>query len=1191
MATFTGAEPLIGKFEEFFEERYRKDLAELKAKYPESRSFYFSYKELEKFDPDLADEILQRPDKVINAAQMALVSIAGEMNKKFEPHVRVTDLPDSGLLVQEIGAAQIQRMIRIDGVVTKRAEVRPRVKIAVYHCTRCDSIFKIPIEKGTYLPDTCENCHKKALELDEDGSYFVDLQRSEMQELLERVRGGTPAATIELIIEDDLVNTIIPGDTVEITGIVRIRPIPKAKTQVYAKFIDVISMKNVQREFEEVELKKEDIEDILEFAKKPDTFDQIVKAIAPSIYGHREVKEALALQIFGGTPEKMLPEGGRIRSDIHLLLIGDPGVSKTRLIQYMADLAPKSVYVSGKSVTGAGLTASAERDEGGEGWTLKAGALVLASGGLASIDEFDKIDKIEQAALHEVMESQSYHPSTKLLLSGGREVEIGSFVEELMDKNKEKVYEGKDCLILDKGLEGINVLTTDFKRIYPTNISQVSKHKAPDYYIKVTLINGRTLLVTPEHPFWSISDGQITTKAASEIRAGDYTLMPSKLPIATDNSCQITDPSFFRFLGYHISDGGYELNRGKKNGINFTNKNEQIIRDYIKTIDKFFDSRHSIRTDYRTGVQMVRLISMPVVNRLKTLDPLLLEKGVLKALPSELMAAPDGCISEFLRAIFEGDGSISRRGTLSLVCENVKLAEQVQTMLLRFGVRAHMIKDQKVFRIYATGEKNLSLFALHIGFISDKKSKTLKHCINVKSRIPKRRRWTYSEAIPGCSEAIVRVMNTLKLTHHQTFGYVLNTQFGISRPLFEKAVGVLRKRLEEIRGLAVVIDSLDIKQISAIRRKLRISQQDIGGNRLRSHIGYWERNSMMKERYKALFRECCERLLAQETVVKRLEQLLESDISFCRIKKVEKIVDKGTDWVYDVGVRPTEAFISECAVLHNTVSVAKAGIVARFKARTAILAAANPKFGRFDPNQLPAEQFEVPPTLLSRFDLIFPIRDIMDEEKDKSLAQYILATHRDAALKRAPQREEYNVLSTEFLRKYIAYARKTVKPILTPEASEKIKEYYVQLRKLGQSQGAVAITPRQIEGLIRLSEASAKTRLTSHVDIQDAERAIRLTDFVLKQIAFDRTTGRIDIDIITTGQPRSRAEQYYDVVGVIRELSRNYDQVSREMIIDEAKKQIGIDEFVVRRYLDDMLRKGELFEPKPGFLKFVQRSE
>ena len=203
------AGPIIGKFEEFFEERYKKELAELKSKYPTVKSIYSSYKNLEKFDPEFADELMVHPDQVIQAAQSALISLSGEDAKKFEPHVRISDLPESGLLIQDIGAAQIQKLVRIEGVVTKRAEVRPRVKIAVYKCMKCDSIYKIPIEKGTYLPDVCENCHKKALELDEDGSYFVNLQRCEMQELLERVRGNA-MSNIEMIMEDDLVNVLIP---------------------------------------------------------------------------------------------------------------------------------------------------------------------------------------------------------------------------------------------------------------------------------------------------------------------------------------------------------------------------------------------------------------------------------------------------------------------------------------------------------------------------------------------------------------------------------------------------------------------------------------------------------------------------------------------------------------------------------------------------------------------------------------------------------------------------------------------------------------------------------------------------------------------------------------------------------------------------------------------------------------------
>ena len=682
MATSIDTSAYIEKFDEFLTDIYEKELAIFKSSYPSTKSFYFSYKKLEAYDPELADELVKHPDAVLEAAKETLVRLLGPEVKKFEPHIRIIDLPETELLIQDVGAAHIQKLIHLQGVVTKRAEIRPKVRIGIYRCTRCESVYKIPIEKSTEIIEVCEQCKKRALELDEEATYFVNLQRIEVQELLERVRGGTPAGHIEVLLEDDLVNTVVPGDTVDLVGILRIRPAPKTKAPIYSKFIDTISITNTEREFEEVELTKLDIKEIHEFSKRKDVIEQLTKAIAPSIYGHKEVKEALALQLFGGTIGKNLPEGGKIRSDIHILLIGDPGSAKTRLLQYITELAPKSVYVSGKSVTGAGLTAAAEKDELGDGgWTLKAGALVLASGGMASIDEFDKIDDEEQAALHEVMESQ-------------------------------------------------------------------------------------------------------------------------------------------------------------------------------------------------------------------------------------------------------------------------------------------------------------------------------------------------------------------------------------------------------------------------------------------------------------------------------------------------------------------------------TVSIAKAGIVAQFRAQTAILAAANPKFGRFDPNQLPVEQFDIQPTLISRFDLIFPIKDVLDEERDKHLVQYILTSHRDAALKKKPEAEEYNVMPTEFLRKYIAYARKNVKPILTPEASKKIEEFYLELRRLGQHQKSIAITPRQIEGMIRLSEASAKARLSSHVEILDAERAVRLTKFVLEQIAFDRTTGKFDIDIISsgTGQPRSKAEQYYEIVGILRDLTKSNEPTTREEIITQSKR-LNIDELTTRRILDEMQRKGELFEPKPGYLKLVPRSE
>ncbi|MBI5159557.1 minichromosome maintenance protein MCM [Candidatus Micrarchaeota archaeon] len=674
---------VVREFESFFEAKYLEKINVLLAVYPRKKSLNVDYSDLDSWSVELADELLRKPDKIVWCAEKALSGlVAGKTVEEFDAHVRFFNLPDQTLLIQDAGAAEIERLICLHGIITKRAEVRPRVEIAFYKCLHCDAEYKVPMTKKAKPLEVCEAC-KRRVKLVEEQSYFVNIQRVEIQELLERVRGGAPAGRMELLLEDDLVNSVVPGDNVEITGVMRIRPPIKVgeKTGVYLKYVDVMHIRNIQREFEEIEISKEEEDKIVAIARDPQVFEKIIQSIAPSIYGYEEIKMAVALQLFGGNPDKRLPEGGKIRSDIHLLIVGDPGSAKSRMLQYVTEIAPKSIYVSGKSVSAAGLSAAAEKDDLGDGgWVLKAGALVLASGGIAGVDELDKIDPEDRAALHEIMETQ-------------------------------------------------------------------------------------------------------------------------------------------------------------------------------------------------------------------------------------------------------------------------------------------------------------------------------------------------------------------------------------------------------------------------------------------------------------------------------------------------------------------------------TVSIAKAGIVARLKAETSIIAAANPKFGRFDPNKLPADQFDIPPTLLSRFDLIFPLRDILDEEKDRQLATFLLASHTAAGKKEGDKLvEERRPISIDLLRKYIAYARRKCKPILLAEANDKIKDYYVDLRKLGQRYGSVPITPRQIEGLIRLSEASAKSRLSDRVEAIDAERAIKLSDFVLKQIAMDKTTGQLDIDIIATGQPKSRVDKFNQILSIIEGLQREYDEVDIRQIMDEAK-QAGIDATMVERFIDDRVTKGDFYKPKHGFIKIVKRVE
>ncbi|MEM2908984.1 MAG: minichromosome maintenance protein MCM [Candidatus Bilamarchaeaceae archaeon] len=667
-------------FHDFFKLSYAEKINDLLLSYPEKKSLLVDYKELEKFDPEMADRLIKIPELVIKAAEEALIEKKPALpgGVEFKPHVRFFNLPSDTMLIEHLSSENINEFVAFKGVVTKRTEVMHKIKKAVYRCELCNHQESHLVTRDFKPPKRCPDCKKLALVHVEELSEFIDMQRAEIQELLEKVRGGAPAAKVELLLEDDLVNSFAPGDNVEICGIMRLKQPQKFRHRqemVYGRYIEVNSVTSMKRDFEEIEITKEDEQRILELAKDPHIVEHIVKSIAPSIYGHEEVKQALALQLFGGTRGKQMQGGAPIRDDIHILLIGDPGIAKSRFLLSVNELAPKSIYVSGKTVSGAGMTVSAEKDELGEGgWTLKAGAVVLASGGIVEVDEFDKINEEDRAALHEAMETQS-------------------------------------------------------------------------------------------------------------------------------------------------------------------------------------------------------------------------------------------------------------------------------------------------------------------------------------------------------------------------------------------------------------------------------------------------------------------------------------------------------------------------------ISVAKAGIIAKFKAKTAILAAANPKYGRFDQSRNLAEQFDIPVTLLSRFDLIFPIVDVLDEEKDSKLAEYILSSHRGEYEKET----ETALIDRALLRKYIAYARRHLRPKLTKAASDKIREFYVTLRGKGRDAGAVSITPRYLEGLVRLAEAHAKMRMSDTVEVEDAEVAVSLLNYVMKQVMIDRETGMLDVDVVTTGKPKSireKMQKYDTIMDIIREHLHREESVSIEEIIADAE-QYGIDRVTAERIISELLRKGDIYEKEHGYIRIV----
>ncbi len=403
--------PFVEKFESFFKNRYIKEIEKLVSEYPNKKSLNVDFREIEHYDFALADELLENPDVCLEAAHEAIKKIDVPMletgDKGFEPHIRIFNLPQERQpILRDISATHIGKLISVEGLARLVTDVLPRLKYANWKCSRCEASYKIPQTKNQpKMPSFCTECKNRMFILEEETSEFDDYQKIQVQEPLELMKGSETATNLDIYVTDDLVNMIIPGDRTKITGIIRLMP-PKEKKVIYGRYLEAIHVEETAKEFEEVEISPEEEVEIKKLASRDDVYDLLTQSIAPHIYGHEIVKESITLQLFSGV-KKNLPNNQHVRGNIHVLLVGDPGMAKSAILRATDSIAPKSIYVAGKTTTGAGISATAVKDEFGEGgWTLKAGALVLASGGMAMVDEFDKMEPEDRSAMHEALEQQ-----------------------------------------------------------------------------------------------------------------------------------------------------------------------------------------------------------------------------------------------------------------------------------------------------------------------------------------------------------------------------------------------------------------------------------------------------------------------------------------------------------------------------------------------------------------------------------------------------------------------------------------------------------------------------------------------------------------------------------------------------------------------------------------------------------------
>ena len=404
---------VIDKFEAFYRDYYRNEIGQLAQKYPnEKRSLYVDWNDLYRFDPDLADDFIAQPDQMLEYAEEALRLYDLPVDVKLgQAHVRVQNLQRT-TGIRDIRARHRGQLVEVTGIVRKATDVRPKVIEAAFECQRCGTLTRIPQTSGEfYEPHECQGCERQGpFDINFDQSEFVDAQKLRVQESPEGLRGGETPQSIDVHIDDDITGQVTAGDHVRVTGVLHLEQqgSNQEKSPVFDVYMDGMAVEIEDEQFEDMDITDEDKKRIIELSNESDIYEKMIASMAPSIYGYEQEKLAIIMQLFSGVT-KHLPDGSRTRGDLHMLLIGDPGTGKSQLLQYIRNLAPRSVYTSGKGSSSAGLTAAAVRDDFGDGqqWTLEAGALVLADQGIAAVDELDKMRSEDRSAMHEALEQQS----------------------------------------------------------------------------------------------------------------------------------------------------------------------------------------------------------------------------------------------------------------------------------------------------------------------------------------------------------------------------------------------------------------------------------------------------------------------------------------------------------------------------------------------------------------------------------------------------------------------------------------------------------------------------------------------------------------------------------------------------------------------------------------------------------------
>eukprot|EP00727_Mastigamoeba_balamuthi_P002145 m51a1_g11928 DNA replication licensing factor MCM7 (715) ;mRNA; r:688735-691519 len=339
-----------------------------------------------------------------------------ELARRFEVQV-CKGAAEKVTALRSVRAKNLGKLVVVRGIVTRASEVRPMARVVTYTCDQCHCEVYQEVPGRTFAPiERClssvcrEHRSPGLLYMQTRGSKFVKFQELRIQELMEQVPMGHTPRSVSVHCRGELTHLCAPGDIITITGIFLPAPVSTGRGtrfgMVTETYIEALNIEQGKKGYSTADVDAEHAAAVEAIHSRRDVYAKLARSIAPEIFGLEDVKKALLLQMVGA-PTRVLRDGMRIRGDINVMLMGDPGVAKSQLLKHVSAVAPRAVYTTGKGSSGVGLMAAVVRDTTTSEFVLEGGSLVLADMGVCCIDEFDKMDEGDRTAIHEVMEQQT----------------------------------------------------------------------------------------------------------------------------------------------------------------------------------------------------------------------------------------------------------------------------------------------------------------------------------------------------------------------------------------------------------------------------------------------------------------------------------------------------------------------------------------------------------------------------------------------------------------------------------------------------------------------------------------------------------------------------------------------------------------------------------------------------------------